>query len=206
MVWATACFALLDRTEIQPGSKLLVQGGTGGVGFAAVQLAAAKLDVEVYTTCGSDEKCKIAEDLGAKKAFNYNTVSTEDMVAEVTDGNGFEVIFNAPGEATINASVAAGGFGTKIIDINGTFPTGPSAFQLKQMEFLSVFAGHPIVLGFDEEKIGTFLTLLTELAEAGKVKPLVDEKRFTFATIGEAHTYQETSGPTGKVAVSATWE
>ncbi len=205
LVWTTASFALTERTKIEPGSSLLIQGGTGGVGFVALQLAAAKLDVDLYATCGTDEKCRIAESLGAKKAFNYKTISPEDMSAEATGGKGFDVVFNTVGEEAIDSSVAACGLGSRIIDINGTFPTPPNAFQFHQMSFLSVFAGHPITHGINQEKVGEFLRDLTGLVDAGTVKPLLDEKRFTFASIGEAHDYQETGSPTGKVAVSATW-
>ncbi len=205
LVWTTASFALLERTKIAPGSKLLIQGGTGGVGFVAIQLAAARLNVDVYATCGTVEKCKIAEELGAKKAFNYKTASPEDMLAEATGGKGFDVVFNTVGEVAIDSSVAVCGFGSKIIDINGTFPTPPNAFQFQQMSLLSVFAGHPITHGVNQEKVGAFLRDLSALVDEGKFKPLLDDKSFTFASIGEAHDYQENCRPTGKVAVAATW-
>ena len=205
LVWTTASFALLQRTEIRSNSTLLVQGGTGGVGSMAVQLAAAKLNVAVYATCGTDEKCQVAESLGAKKAFNYRCTSAEDMSAEATGGKGFDVVFNTVGEAAINASVAACGFDSTIIDINGAFPTPPNAFQFQQMSFLSVFAGHPITHGLHQEKVGEFLDDLAKLVDEGKVKPLLDSTRFDFATIGAAHDYQEHSSPVGKIAVSAKW-
>lgn len=205
LVWTTASFALLERAEITPGSNVLIQGGTGGVGSVALQLAAAKLDVDLYATCGTDEKCRIAESLGAKKAFNYKTVSPEDMAAEATGGKGFDFVFNTVGEEAIDASVAACGFGSTIIDINGAFPTPPNTFQFHQMSFLSVFAGHPISHGINQAKVGEFLRDLTALVDADKVKPLLDDRSFSFANIGEAHDYQETGKPTGKVVISATW-
>ena len=205
LVWVTACLALLERTRIAPGSTLLIQGGTGGVGMAAIQLAAARLDATVCATCGSEAKCRIAEGLGAARAFDYRTASVEDMLAEATDGRGFDVIFNAPGQASVNASVEAAAFGGTILDINGAFPTAGS-FHAKQLGFLSLFAGYPIVGDVDQEKVGRFLRELTALADAGRVRPLVDERRFTFATLGAAHECQEKGRPVGKVAVSATWE
>ncbi len=204
LVWATAYMALMDRFTVRPGSKVLIHGGTGGVGSLAVQLAAARLDVEITATCGSEEKCRLAENLGAKKAFNYKTTSVTEMVAEATQGKGFDVIFNTIGQAAINQSVEAAAFGATILDINGVFPTqGP--FQFKQLGLISIFAGHPIINDFGQEKVGHCLRDLTLLAEAGKVRPLIDPQRFTFATIGEAHSYQETGNPAGKVVVSAQW-
>jgi len=204
LVWVTACLVLLERTSAPEGASLLIQGGTGGVGFVAVQLAAHRLRLDVYATCGTDEKCRIAESLGARKAFNYAEVPVGDMVRDATGGRGFDVVFNTPGAATINASVEAAAFGGTILDINGAFPTAGN-FQGKQLGFLSVFAGYPITHGFDQEKVGRFLSDLTGLVDAGKVRPLLDESRFTFADVGAAHAYQENGDPTGKVVLNAAW-
>ncbi|MEO0378051.1 MAG: zinc-binding dehydrogenase [Cyanobacteria bacterium P01_A01_bin.17] len=204
LVSVTAWFCLIERMSIKPGSNLLIQGGTGGVGSVALQLAKEKLGVSVYVTCGSNEKCQIAEDLGAKKAFNYKTTTVEEMLTKATDGKGFDVVFNTSGEASSAASAKACRFGGTIIDINGAFPAN-SGFQLKQLGFLSVFAGYPIVNDFDQEKVGKILTDMAELVDAGSIRPLIDPQRFTYAEIQAAHTYQETANSIGKVALRAAW-
>lgn len=203
LVWVTAAFALLDRLTIPAGARLLIQGGTGGVGIAAVQLAAAHLSAEVTATCGSAEKCALAKELGARHAFDYRT-EAKDIVAEATVGDGFDVVFNTVGAPAIDAAVKATRFGGTIVDINGAFPT-EGGFQFNQLGFLSVFAGHPMTHGTNVEKVGAFLRDLTARVEAGDVRPVLDDKRFSFATIGAAHDHQETGHPTGKAAVSATW-
>lgn len=206
LVWTTACFALLERNTLKPGGRLLVQGGTGGVGSVAVQLAAAMLDVEVYATCGTDEKCRVAEQLGAAKAFNYNDLDPSEIAAQFSDGAGFDTVFNTPGAASIDASVAVAGFGATIIDINGAFPSHPEVFQYQQMVFSCINGGHAITHDIDQTKVGKFLRLLGDLFESGKVKPVLDPRRFTFANIGEAHDYQQTCSPIGKVVVAAKWD
>lgn len=204
LVSVTAWFSLMERMQIKPGSNVLIQGGTGGVGFIALQLAKEKLGANVYTTCGSDDKCQIAEQLGAQKAFNYRSVSVKEMVETATAGQGFDVVFNTPGASAINASVEACRFGATIIDINGTFPT-TGDFQGKQLGFLSVFAGYPIVHSCDQEKVGEILTSMAEMVDAGKIQTLIDERRFTYAEIQAAHDFQEKGNPTGKISLKATW-
>ncbi len=204
LVAVTSWLCLIERCRIDPWSSILIQGGTGGVGFFALQLARARFGETVYATCGSDDKCRIAEDLGAKKAFDYTRVATADMVKEATAGRGFDVVFNTPGQATINAAVEAAAFEGTILDINGAFPDGGN-FQANQLGFLSVFAGYPMTHGFHQEKVSRILTEVAALVDAGKIHPLVDERRFTFAEVGEAHDYQEKGRPTGKVALSAHW-
>lgn len=203
LVAVTAWFCLTDRMRVSRGMKVLIQGGTGGVGSISVQIARS-LGAEVFATCGSEERCQMAEWFGAEQAYDYKTVPMPDIVTDATGGRGFDVVFNTPGASSVNASVEAAGFGGTILDINGAFPTA-GGFQGKQLGFLSVFAGYPIVMGFDQDKIGRFLRDTATLFDSEELTPLVDPKRFTFAEIGAAHDYQEHGNPTGKVAVSALW-
>ena len=204
LVSVTAWLCLLERTEIRPGSTLLIQGGTGGVGSIAIQLARALLDIAIYATCGDDEKCRIAEALGAEKAFNYVTTTVEEMVAEATGGQGFDVVFNTSGQESIDASVNAARFQGTILDINSAFPQN-APFQLKQLGLLSVFAGYPIVQDVDQAKIGRILSEVSRLVDDRRLRPLIDDRRFSFAEAAAAHRYQEEGKPTGKVVLTASW-
>src|SRR5204863_2710840 len=73
-----------DRARLAPGESLLVQGGTSGIGVAAIQMAAATGN-RVFATAGSDEKCAACERLGADKAINYKT---QDFAAEIKAATG----------------------------------------------------------------------------------------------------------------------
>ncbi|MEL7452106.1 MAG: zinc-binding dehydrogenase [Pseudomonadota bacterium] len=204
LVGVTAWMALIDRSPITPDSNLLIQGGTGGVGFFAVQLARAKLGENIFATSGTSDKIQLAQTLGAKKAFNYKTDSVSDMVAEATAGDGFDTIFNTVGEPAINNSVLVARFGGTIIDINGAFPTdGP--FQVNCLSFLSLFAGYPITHGFDQQRVGDILREMTDLVESGAIKPLVDPEQFGFTEVGAAHDFLQNGSPTGKVSLVPDW-
>lgn len=203
LVTVTAWFCLFDRVQLKPGETLLVQGGTGGVGHIAVQLAASH-GAKVYATAGSPEKCLLAADLGAIKAYDYTATAVADMVADATDEVGFDYVFNTPGEPSIDASVlAARDLGT-IIDILGHFPTQPG-FQGKWLGFVSVFAGRPLVMDDRIDDVGRILGETAALVGAGKLKPVIDPRRFAFSEVGAAHDYAEHGKPTGKVVLSADW-
>lgn len=64
---------VFQRGGLEKGQRLLVHGGSGGIGTTAIQLAALQ-GAEVYTTAGSDARCRQCEALGAKEAINYRTV------------------------------------------------------------------------------------------------------------------------------------
>lgn len=88
-VWSN----VFDRGRLQAGETLLVQGGTSGIGVAAIQLARA-LGATVIATAGSAAKCAACLELGAHHAINYRT---QDFVAEVrrvTEGRGADVILD----------------------------------------------------------------------------------------------------------------
>ena len=88
-VWSN----VFDRARLQPGEALLVQGGTSGIGLAAIQLGKA-LGATVIVTCGSDEKCAKACELGADYAINYKTADFAEEAKKLTNGKGVDVILD----------------------------------------------------------------------------------------------------------------
>lgn len=199
LVATTAWYSLIDQAGAQQGMSILVQGGTGGVGHMAVQLAKS-VGASVFATCGTDEKCRLAEELGADKAFNYRETSPEHIVAEATDGQGFDIVYNTPGTPMIDHSVACARHGGTLLDILGEFPTEPG-FQAKWLTFKSVFAGRAI-FGGGEDRHGEILREVAKRLEDGTLRPLIDPQRFIFGDIAAAHAHAETGQPTGKVVVT----
>lgn len=199
LVATTAWYSLIDQARVGKGMAVLVQGGTGGVGHMAVQLANS-VGASVFATCGTDEKCRLAEELGADKAFNYRETSPDHIVAGATGGQGFDIVYNTPGTPMIDHSVACARHGGTLLDILGEFPTEPG-FQAKWLTFKSVFAGRAM-FGGGEDRHGEILREVAERLEDGTLRPLIDPNRFTFDDIAAAHAHAETGRPTGKVVVT----
>jgi NADPH2:quinone reductase len=94
-VWSN----VFDRGQLKPGQTLLVQGGTSGIGVAAIQLAkalghAGAADTKVIATAGTDEKCQACRALGADHAINYKTQDFQAEVMRLTDGRGVDVVLD----------------------------------------------------------------------------------------------------------------
>jgi NADPH2:quinone reductase len=106
LVTLTAWEALFERVKISKGQKILVHGGTGGVGHIALQLA-RWAGADVYTTVSTPEKADIAKSLGANEVINYRTETVDDYVKRLTQGNGFDVVFDTIGGSNIDTSIAA---------------------------------------------------------------------------------------------------
>lgn len=94
----TAYQALIEKLNIQSGQTILVQGGAGGVGGFAIQIA-AKLGLEVITTA-SARNFEWVQSLGATWCIDYGTESTAERIAQITKGNGVEAILDTVGRET----------------------------------------------------------------------------------------------------------
>lgn len=199
LVAVTAWFALADRIETGPEHRVLIIGGTGGVGHVAVQLAKAR-GAHVTALCGGTEKCAQAMALGADAVIDYNTTKATAYAGLAPDGQGFDVIFNTPGAETINDAVMAAAQGGTILDILGDFPTKPG-FQIKWLTFKSLFAGSPILMPEGYEIVGRILRTVTALVDEGALMPLIDPKVFSFREVGAAHSHAEFGSPMGKVSL-----
>jgi NADPH2:quinone reductase len=88
-VWSN----VFDRGRLVAGEWLLVQGGTSGIGVAAIQLAKA-FGARVIATAGSDDKCKRCLELGADHAINYRTEDFAARALEITGGKGVDVVLD----------------------------------------------------------------------------------------------------------------
>ena len=88
-VWSN----VFDRGRLAAGEWLLVQGGTSGIGVAAIQLAKA-FGARVIATAGSDDKCKRCVELGADVAINYRTEDFAARALEITGGKGVDVVLD----------------------------------------------------------------------------------------------------------------
>ena len=102
---AITAYEGLIRAGIAKGQKVLVHGGSGGVGHVAVQLA-NHFSAEVYSTGGGDNQLQLIKSLGAT-AINYKTEKIEDYVAAHTQGAGFDMVFDSVGGENMTKSFEA---------------------------------------------------------------------------------------------------
>lgn len=100
----TSWFNLVQLAHLEPGERVLIHGGSGGVGHVAIQVA-RNLGATVLTTCGSPEKARWCEELGAHLAIDYH----DDVPAAVhaaTDGRGVDVILDVLGAGGLASNMA----------------------------------------------------------------------------------------------------
>jgi len=93
-VFLTAHYALNHLARLEVGEKVLIHGGTGGVGQAAVQIA-QHLGLEIFATAGTPEKRRLLSEMGVPHVMNSRTLEFADQVLEITEGRGVDAVLNS---------------------------------------------------------------------------------------------------------------
>ncbi|NID14637.1 zinc-dependent alcohol dehydrogenase family protein [Luteibacter yeojuensis] len=199
LVFITAWEGLIDRAHIRAGQNMLVQGGAGGVGSMAIQIARA-FDAKVYAT-EAPARADIVQQLGATP-IDYTQMQVEDYVATHAAGRGFDVVFDSVGGASLDASFkAVARFGHVVSSLGwGTHALAPLSFRAAS--YSGIFTLLPLLTGEGRAHHGEILREATRLAETGKLKPLLDPRSFTLETVGHAHALIEQGQALGKLVVS----
>ena len=201
LVTITAWDGLLDRTDIQPGQKVLVHGATGGVGHIGIQLAKLR-GAEVYVTGSSEEKLAIGASLGADVGITYRENTVEEYVAEHTGGDGFDVVFDTVGGDNLQGCFQAAGLNGTVVSISTRCTCDLTPFHQKGLTMHVTFMIIPVLYNKGRERHGEILAELAQHVDAGKVRPLIHEERFSFPDVGKAHALLQDGSAIGKIVLT----
>jgi NADPH2:quinone reductase len=189
----------LQRAGTHAGQRVLVHGGAGGVGHVAVQLA-KHLGAEVYATCSGEQQARVIEGYGATP-INYKNESVADYVAKHTDGKGFEIVFDSVGGANMANSFEAAALNGQVVTTVSMLELDLTPAHFKGLSVHVVFMLIPMLHNHKREEHGAILTKLAEIADAGALKPLLDDTQFALEDIGQAHARLGSGQAMGKVVV-----
>jgi NADPH:quinone reductase-like Zn-dependent oxidoreductase len=208
LVALTAWQALVERAHVQPGQKVLVHAGAGGLGSIAVQLAKA-LGAHVATTV-STAKVDLAKDLGADVVVDYRNQDFEEVL------DGYDVVLDSLGGENLAKSLRVlkpGGTAISVagppdlafareLGLNPVLRLAMTALSFKTRRDAK---RHGVTYSFLFMKAsGDQLRELTPLIDSGKVRPVVD-RVFPFDETLQAMEYVEKGrAKAGKVVVSMT--
>ena len=199
LVFITAWEGLVDRANVSSGKTVLVHGGAGGVGHIAVQIAKAK-GAEVFSTV-DPTKDELIKSYGATP-IDYKSLSVEDYIQQYTDGEGFDIVFDTLGGATLDSSFkAAKQYYGHVVSILGWGTHHLAPLSFKGATYSGVFTLYPLISGNGRTHHGEILREATKLIEAGKVIPLLDSHQYTLSTTENAYRDIEDGKTKGKVVV-----
>nr|WP_044043049.1 NAD(P)H-quinone oxidoreductase [Octadecabacter antarcticus] len=187
------------RGGLQAGERFLVHGGSSGIGTTAIQLANA-FGARVFTTAGSDAKCRACLDLGAEVAMNYREV---DFVDDVKALGGANLILDMIGGDYLPRNVRALCDDGRLVQI--AFLQGPKIelnFAHLMMRRLTI-TGSTLRPQSDLAKAEIARQLKAQvwpLLSSGKVAPVMDQE-FALADASAAHARMESSEHIGKIVL-----
>lgn len=189
----------LVRANVRPGQKVLVHGGAGGVGHVAVQLA-GHFGAEVFATGGGEKSLNVINQYGAT-AIDYRREKVLDYVSQHTGGAGFEVVYDSVGGANMSNSFEAAALNAQIVTTVSMVEIDLTPAHFKGLSLHVVFMLIPMLYNHKREEHGAILAKLSEIVEAGALKPLLDEKRFDLTEVGQAYHRLVSGEAMGKVVV-----
>lgn len=202
LVFITAWEGLVDRAGVAAGDKVLVHGGAGGIGHVAIQLARS-FGAEVYATASTHDMDRVAA-LGATP-IDYRAESVEAYVAAHTAGEGFDIVFDTVGGATLDASFAAvRAYRGHVVSALGWGTHSLAPLSFRAATYSGVFTLLPLLTGKERTHHGEILAHAASLAERGLLRVRVDPRRFALDTAAAAHALlgpEATEKPQGKVVV-----
>jgi NADPH:quinone reductase-like Zn-dependent oxidoreductase len=205
LVALTAWQALVERADLQPGQKVLVHAGSGGVGTIAIQLA-RHLGAHVATTTGTANTGWV-KNLGAEVVIDYKRDDFETVLRD------YDVVLDSLGGQTLEKSLRVLKPGGIAIGIAG--PPDPgfareiganpvvrlATVLLSGRTRLRARRRHVRYSFLFMKASGEQLRAIAALADAGVIRPVVD-RVFPFASVKDAMAYVESGRAKGKVVVT----
>lgn len=200
LVSITAWEGLIDRAQVQSGQRVLIYGATGGVGHIGVQLA-KWAGATVYALVSNEEKGTSARKLGADFTINYRQQPVEEFVAEYTDGQGFDVVFDTVGNDNLQNAFKAAKLNGTVVSTVSLSQQDLTLLHAKGLTLHLVYMLIPLLHGVGRVRHGEILTQLAQLVDQGKVRPLLDSTIFQFSEVAAAHQRAESGQAIGKVVL-----
>lgn len=187
LVGITAHLGLFLNAGLKEGETVFVNGGTGGVGSAVIQLAKS-VGARAIATVGSEEKKALCGSLGADLVLNYNDGNLDDQLRAESEANGIDVWFETQREPTPDRTVELMSKRGRIIFMAGRaarpeFPVGP--FYVKD---LRLFGFAMFNASADEQRVCA--TAINELFGNGGWSPQIGQT-FPLSEAAAAHQLQE---------------
>jgi putative PIG3 family NAD(P)H quinone oxidoreductase len=194
---------VFERAYARGGETLLVHGGTSGIGTMAIALGVL-FGLTVIVTCGSDEKCRRAEALGAKRAINYRTEDFVEVTKAATGGRGVDIVLDMVGGdyATRNLEcLAEDGRHVSIAVQRGATAELNLAKIMQRRLTLTGSTLRPRSVEFKSLVAEEIARNVWPYVETGRLKPVIDAT-FPLAQAADAHRRMESGDHVGKIVLT----
>lgn len=201
--YATALIGLCRRAKIKETDTVLITAGAGGLGLAAVDIAANVFRAKVIAVCETEEKAALLRERGAWAALTFSPKETVKKCNEVTNNQGVRIVFDSVGSQYFNivlkcvapeGIVIVGGTASRLVPSITTSELLPRSFSLIGVSLRNYRASNNSVYR-------QVVQDAIDMADQGLVHPVI-AKRFTLDKVNEAMQYIADGKSAGKVVIS----
>jgi putative PIG3 family NAD(P)H quinone oxidoreductase len=197
-VWSN----LFERGFAADGDWVLVHGGTSGIGTMAIALGQL-FGLKVIVTCGTDEKCLAAKELGAEAAINYRSKDFVDEVRRLTVGRGVDVVLDMVGGDYVPRNLECLAEDGRHVSI--AFQRGAKAELsipdlMRRRLILTGSTLRPRSVEFKTMLADEIARTVWPYVEGGRLKPVIDST-FPLDEAAKAHTRMEAGEHIGKIVL-----
>jgi NADPH:quinone reductase len=194
--YGTAYRAIFQRAEARPGESVLVHGGSGGVGTAAIQLARAA-GMVVLATAGTERGLAHLTAQGAAYAFNHRTMDYAERIMEATGGRGVDIILEMLANANLNRDLGLLARQGRVVVIGsrGTIEIDPRQTMARDADIrgMILFNASPAEMAEIHAALGAGLA-------NGTLRPVVG-REFALEEAPLAHAAVMSPGAHGKIVL-----
>lgn len=194
--YGTAYRALFQRAQARPAERVLVHGGSGGVGTAAIQLARAA-GMIVMATAGTPAGLELAKSQGAGHAFDHHQADYLDQILAATGGRGVDVILEMLANANLNRDLGLLAQRGRVIVVGnrGTVEIDPRQAMTRDADVrgMTLFNATPAEMAEIHAALGAGL-------RQGSLNPIVG-REFPLADAQRAHEAVLAPGAHGKIVL-----
>ncbi len=186
------------RGNLRSGENFLVHGGSSGIGITAIQLAKA-FGATVYATAGSDEKCKICENLGAKRSINYNKEDFESVLKPI----GIDVLLDMVGGDYILKNISILNPDGRLVYINAMKGGKAEIDVIELMKKRITLTGSTLRnrnADYKAQLTAEVLANVWPVIAAKQFKPVINQT-FKLEDAAKAHQLMESNQHIGKIVL-----
>jgi NADPH2:quinone reductase len=200
--WFTVYDNVMTRGRLKAGEAILIHGGSGGIGLAAIQLAKVLGGATVYTTVGTAEKAEYCKRMGADVALNYREQDWAAELWKLTNKRGADVVLDIVGGEYVMKNIRSLALEGRLVQIAFLKESRIADFDALQIMLKRLtFTGSTLRPRAVEQKAAIAKALrehVWPLFESGQLKTFVN-RTFPLADARAAHELMESSAHIGKI-------
>jgi len=185
-------FNFVNKVNLSPGKRILVNGASGAIGSAVVQIL-KYFGADVTAVCGT-KNIELVKSIGADRVIDYEKENFTQMDEK------FDCVFDAVGKSSFFKCFRLLAPGGIYISSDLGYMAQNTYFPILTSLFKFLTGGRKSVFPLPGE-IRDSLLLAAKMAEEGKYKPVIDDRKYAFGQIIEAYRYVQTGVKTGNVII-----